>query len=1075
MSPTSHGRTDRDRTGILAWFARNPVAANVLMMAVVAVGLIVSTRIKQEVFPTFALDTVQVAMDYRGASPEEVERSIVTPIESELRGMELVRRIESVASEGSARVVVEVMPGFDRNRALQEITAAVQRISLFPDDAEQPIISLGDGRRRSVLSIAVYGDLDERTLVDFARQLEDGLLAHPDISIVQVRGARRPEITIEIPQTRLRALGLRLSDVARAIDASALDVPAGTLRTPGGDILLRTTERKDFASQFKDIAVISSTDGGKVRLSDIATITDGFEESEREAYFNGRRAVFLSVYSSENQPPLKVAKAVREFIDRERPNLPPSVDITLSRDSSDDYRERVQLLLQNGALGLLLVIIALGFFLELRVAFWTAIGIPISIIGSISLLPAMDASINMISLFGFIITLGIVVDDAVVVGEDIFHKISLGMSRMEAAVAGVKQMTVPVIFAVTTNIIAFLPLLFVPGQAGRFFQVLPSVVIAVFTVSLVECLLILPAHLAHSGKRTRSDTLFARFDRKQTAFRLKLDALMERGYRPVLERAIKHRYLTVAVFVAGLFVVFGYFWSGRVDFAFRPTIETDFIQAELSLPSGTPVTRTREVAFQIEAAARRTLEKLDEGDILVGIFTGVAFRSSNDGEVSVTLVPQSKRKITSEQFATLWREEIGTIPDLESIFFDYLIGPGGEAAVELELSHPDQDTLRHAAEDVAEALSKYPGVADVNKGFGREMPQFNFEIKPEGRSMGITARDLGRQLRDSFYGSEALRQPRDRDEVRVMVKLPEKDRRSMSGLENLLIRAPGGGEIPIHQAADIIRTNAPIRIERVDGARVLDVTANVIPEINSGSRVIAAFQKNELPQILANHPGLRHSFEGDQREQRDATNELSWGLLGAVFAIFAIMASILRSYVQSLIVLMTIPWSLAGAVLGHVLLGFDLSIFSVFGMIALCGMVVNGGFVLAVTRNQFIQSGEPPRLVTGLAAIRRFRPILLTALTTFVGLMPMIFENSIQALFLVPMAISLGVGTVASSLVILVLIPAVMTIMEEGQLRWAEWTGNHPEEHEDFNPDVPDEEAALAAEHLEEATLEKDG
>ncbi|MEW6157130.1 MAG: efflux RND transporter permease subunit, partial [Verrucomicrobiota bacterium] len=969
-------------------------------------------------------------MEYRGASPEEVERSVILPIESEIRGLELVRRIESVATEGEARVTVQIMPGFDRNHALQEITAAVQRISLFPDEAELPVISLGDGRRRSVLTLAIYGDLDERTLVDYARQLEDGLLADPNISIVEVRGARRPEIHVEIPQSKLRALQLTLNDVAEAIDSLALDVPAGTLRSSGGDILLRTTERRDFASQFEAITIVSTASGARVRLADIAKITDDFEESEREAYFNGKRAVFLSVFSSENQAPLQVAAAVRRFIERERPHLPASVGITLSRDSSDDYRERLELLIKNGAMGLLLVLLALGLFLELRVAFWTAIGIPISILGSLSLLPLLDSSINMMSLFGFIVTLGIVVDDAIVVGEDIFHKISQGMPRMEAAVAGVTQMAVPVIFAVSTNIIAFLPLLFVPGEAGRFFQVLPAVVIAVFTVSLVECLLVLPSHLATS-KRKKENSWFTRFDRKQTELRLKLDGLMERCYRPLLMLALHNRYLTVAIFTAGLGVVIAYLWSGRIDFTFRPTIQTDFIDAEIEMPTGTPVHRTREVAFQIEAAARRALARTGETNILVGTFTSVADRGSNLGSVSVTLVPQSKRRVTSEQFANLWREEIGPIPDVESLFFDYMFGPGGQAEIDIQLAHPEVDVLRQAASDVAAVIERYPGVEDVRKGFGREMPQFNFEIKPEGRSMGLTALELGRQIRHSFYGAEALRQPRDRDELRVMVKLPRQDRRSMSGLEELLIRAPGGGEIPLSQAAKIVQTNAPVRIERVDGGRVLNVTANVIPGVNNGNKILSAFARGELPKILEKYPGLRYSFEGEQREQREAIHDLSWGLVAALFGIFAIMAALLRSYVQAIVISLTIPWSLAGAVLGHVLLGFDLSIFSVFGMIALCGMVVNGGFVLAVTRGLFLEAGEPANQVTALAALRRFRPIFLTAITTFLGLAPMIFETSVQALFLVPMAISLGVGTLVSTVVVLILIPVVFVIIEE--------------------------------------------
>ncbi|MDF1755003.1 MAG: efflux RND transporter permease subunit [Verrucomicrobiales bacterium] len=1024
--------TPNNRRGLIAWFACNDVAANLLMIGIVVTGLLVAKGIRQEVYPVYELDTVEIDMDYRGASPEEVERSVILPIESELRGMELVRRIVSVAREGSAYVEVEVLPGFDRNRALQEVTAAVQRVSLFPDEVEPPVVTLGSGRRREVMRISVFGDLDEQTLISFARQLEDGLLAEPEIALVSLRGARRPEILVEVPQERLRSLGLTLGDVADAIDESALDVPAGTLRTPGGDMLLKTTERRDFASQFSGIPIVSTDQGATVTLSDIATIEDGFEEAERENYFDRQRAVSLAVFSSETQPPLEVAKAVRRFIEKQRPNLPPSVNIRLSRDRSDDYKERVSLLIKNGATGLLLVLIALGFFLELRVAFWTAIGIPVSILGSLVLMPVMDASINMISLFSFIITLGIVVDDAVVVGEDIFHKMSEGMSRRDAAVAGVQQMTVPVLFAVSTNIIAFLPLLFVPGEIGQFFEILPAVVIAVFVVSLVECLLILPSHLAHSRKvEGKKKTWFGRFDDRQSRLRERIDVWMENAYRPILELALRFRYLTIVVFAAALVIVAAWISSGRMDFIFNPAIETDFVQAEIELPSGTPVDRTREVVFAIEAAARRAIEKTGEKDILIGFFAEVAESGSNTGEVSVVLVPQSQRVITASQFVDIWREEIGIIPDLESLFFDWLFGPGGEAEVDIQLAHPDLETLRHAADEVAAAVERYPGVKDIRKSFGREMPQLNFEIKPEGRSMGITARILGQQIRHSFYGAEALRQPRDRQEVRVMVRLPEEDRRSMSGIEQLLIRAPGGGEIPLAQAAAITETRAPVRIERVDGGRVVNVTANVIAGVTTGNRVLSAFAKEELPEILARYPGLRYSFEGEQREQRDAMRSLLNGLIAAVAAIYVIMAALLRSYVQAAIVLLTIPWSLAGAVVGHELLGHELSIFSVFGMIALCGMVVNGAFVVAVTRNRYIDRGDPAEEVTRLSALRRFRPILLTAITTFLGLGPMIFETSTQARFLVPMAISLGVGTLVSTCVILLLLPAAFGIFED--------------------------------------------
>ncbi|MGJ8654981.1 MAG: efflux RND transporter permease subunit [Akkermansiaceae bacterium] len=1028
----SLGSQQRDK-GLLAWFAHNHHAANLLMIAVLAVGIVSIFKVRQEVFPVFALDTVEVAVQYRGAGPEEVEKSVIYPIEAELRGLEMIRRVEATASEGSGKVVAELYPGFDKNRALQEVTAAIQRVSVFPNDIEPPVVSLGTGRRRDVIRVSIAGDLGERELVDFARQVETGMLSQPEISLVEFRGVREPEIEIEIPSATLRSLGMTLGDVAERVNETALDVPGGTLKTPSGNLQLRTKERRERAIDFRDVQVVSESDGTRVRLSDIATITDGFEESEEENYFYGQRSVTLSVFCSDNESPLVVADAVRAFIEQQQKSLPESVSISLSRDRSVDFKERVSLLMDNGFTGLVLVLITLGLFLDLRVAFWTAIGIPISILGSIALLPVGGATINMISLFGFIITLGIVVDDAVVVGEEIFHKISQGQSKLTAAIEGAKSMTMPVIFAVVTNIIAFLPLFFVPGENGQFFQVLPAVVIAVFVVSLVECLFILPAHLAHAGGDKGDKGFFGKINAVQTRLRHRMESWMDRCYQPLLDFSIHHRVLTLAVFVGTLVVTGAYVYSGRVNFKFSPQIEADFIQAEIEMPAGTPVARTREVVFQIEEAAKKALILSGEGEIrelTTSISTLVGDGGPHIGEVAVTLIPQSQREITGRGFADLWRDQLPEIPDLDSIFFDYLVGPGGEAEIDIQLAHPDLDVLREAGDAVASAVAKYPGTADIRKGSGRETPELQFELTPAGKALGLTTKMVGDQVKDAYLGAEALRQPRGREEIRVMVRLPESERKSVEGLKNFLILTPGGGEIPLSDAARIITANAPLKISRVDGGRVMRITGNVVAGVTSGNKVISALEKNELPEIMAAYPGLTYTFEGDQREQSEAMTDLGWGLFVAMFAVYAIMAALLRSYIQALIILLAIPFSLAGAVMGHVVLGFDLSIFSIFGMIALCGMVVNGGFVLAVTRQRFIADGMLIENVTREAAARRCRPILLTSITTFVGLAPMILEDGMQALFLVPMSISLGVGTLASSAVILLIIPAAFTLTE---------------------------------------------
>lgn len=506
---------------------------------------------------------------------------------------------------------------------------------------------------------------------------------------------------------------------------------------------------------------------------------------------------------------------------------------------------------------------------------------------------------------------------------------------------------------------------------------------------------------------------------------------MDRVYGVWIGRTLKNRYTTFAVFLSAGIVGSAYFMSNRIGFSFSPSIETPFIQAEIELPSGSPAERTKEVCFEIEEAARKALEINGEDDILIGVSVSLGRGGSNEGEVSVRLVPQKERKITGEAFANLWREQIPDIPDLESVFFDYLIGPGGSAEIDIQLSHPSVETLRAVATELSAGIENYPGVEDVRKGFGRNMPEFQFELTPEGRSLGLTGRELGRQARHAFYGAEALRQPREREEVRVMVRYPESDRQSLAALENLLIRTPDGQEIPLRQAAKIVEAEAPVRIERFNGARVVNVTANVVPGVTTGNRALRAIERNELADIEARYPGLRYSFEGEQREQREGMVALSWGLTAALFAIYGLMASLLGGYGSAFVILLMIPWCLLGAVAGHVLLGYELSVFSIFGMIALCGMVVNGAFVMAITRNQYLREGKSPIEAVRLAALRRIRPIVLTASTTFLGLAPMIVETSIQAQFLVPMAISLGVGAVVSAVVTLFLVPALMAIVDD--------------------------------------------
>lgn len=1016
--------------GLLAWMVNNHVAANLLMLILVIGGLLTALNIKQEVFPEYDLDIIDISVSYPGASPEEVEEGIILAVEEEIRGLEQIERITSVAKEGVAGISVELLTGVDPNKTLQDIKSAVDRITSLPDDAERPVISLKT-RRREVLRIALYGDMDEQTIYAFANTVREELLDLPEITQVELRGLREPELSIEVPQHILRAYGITLDDIADVIRQRAVDVPAGGIKTKGGEILLRTTERRDFAGEFRDLTVISRDDGTEVSLGELAAITEGFADTDREAYYNGKRAALLYVYRTGDQTPKDISRAVHGYIDALSATLPQGVGIAVYRDRSDLYQDRLNLLLGNGALGLALVLITLGLFLELRLAFWVAMGVPISIIGSFLVLAFLGGSINMVSMFAFIITLGIVVDDAVVVGENIFHKRqSTELSPAAASIAGVREMEAPVFIAVATNIIAFLPLLFVSGSTGRFFAILPAVVIAVFLISLLECLFVLPAHLAYEN-REKSGGLLKTLDRVPAWCGRRLDNFTGRFFAPALRAALTSRYLVAMIALAVLTVSYAYWDSGWIDFSFRPRIQTDSIDAEIELPFGSNIAEVRRIARRVEQGGLRAVEKNGGARILVGVMTDIGRKGGNTAEITFTLVPQNERRITTREFSTRWREEVGDIAGLEKLFFDYLVGPGGSAAINVELTHPDPRTLEHAASDLAATLADFSGVTDINDGFARGKPQLDFTMKPQGHALGLTARELGSQVRHAFYGAEALRQQRGRDEIKVMVRLPESERRSLYNLEQLLIRTPEGGEIPLADAARIGRNRAYTEINRVDGKRVLNVTANVVPGQANENKILASLSADYMPQLLAKYSGLKYSFQGQQREQRRALHDLLIGIGYALPGIFCLLAILFRSYVQAVLVMLSIPFGLVSALLGHIIMGYDLSIISIFGMIALCGIVINGGLVLTVTANRLLDEGQAPFEAAFNAATRRLRPILLTSFTTFFGLAPMIFEQSVQARFLIPMAISLGYGILFTTFIILFLTPAFYVIYHD--------------------------------------------
>ncbi|HMO51165.1 MAG TPA: efflux RND transporter permease subunit [Kiritimatiellia bacterium] len=1013
-------------SGPIAWMVRNRVTPNLVMLFLLIGGVFMLTQIKQEVFPEFSLDTVTITVPYRGASPEEVESGIVLALEEAVRGVEGIKQITSVAGEGFGRVVVELLSDTDQQKAYQDIQQEVDRITTLPLDAEDPQVVL-DIRRRQVLDLQIYGDAEEWVLRQIAEEVRDRLLQQSGISQIELDGVRELELRIEVAPEMLRTYDLTLEQIAQLIRRTAIELPGGSVRTDSGEILVRFKERRNWASEFADLPVRITASGATVRLGDIAVVSDDFEEIHRYASFNGKPAIGFSVYRIGDQTPIGVSRAVRQAMEEIEPTLPAGVEYAINNDWSDIYRQRMQLLTKNAAIGLVLVLSLLGLFLEFKLAFWVTMGIPISFLGAIFFLPTLDVSINMISMFAFIIALGIVVDDAIVVGENVYEHRQRGDGLIGAAIRGTQQVSLPVTYSILTNIIAFMPLLFVPGMLGKTWSVIPYVVITVFVLSWFEALFILPAHLAHVASAPKTG-FTARLHRRQQAFGSALTRFAEGPFARALDACIRWRYLTVAVGAALLLIILGWVASGRLGFILMPRVEADRAVVTATLPYGSPLSRLEDVRDRLVGAARVVVDANGGAELSRGIFAQV---NDNIVEISVYLTPPQQRPISTTQLTQLWRSHVGVLPGVETLLFQAdRGGPGSGAAITIELSHRDIPTLETASRVLAERLAVFPNLKDIDAGYTPGKRQFDFTLKPEGRSLGLSTEEVARQVRAAFFGAEALRQQRGRNEVRVMVKLPEDRRVREFDIENFLVRAPSGRDVPLLEIADVNQGRAYTSIQRREGRRTLRVSADVEP-IGETGRVKQQIDETILPALAAEFPGLTYGYEGRQADMRDSLRALGAGFGLVLFFVYFLLAIPFRSYIQPIIVMLSIPFGIIGAVLGHLVMGYNLSVISIMGMIALAGVVVNGSLVLIDYANRRQREGASAFEAIHAAGVRRFRPILLTTLTTFGGLAPMIFETSRQARFMIPMALSLGYGILFSSLICLILVPSLYMIIED--------------------------------------------
>lgn len=1034
------GKKHTRKQGAIGYMARNSIAANLLMIVLIGGGIWTMFRIQKEVFPQFQLDYVDVSVVYPGAAPAEVEQGILLPVEEAVRGIQGIKEIVSTANEGSGRIAIELVGGTNRMKVFQDIDQAVNRIRTFPDEIEQPRVSLRS-RQRDVMEVSLYGSVDIWTLRKLGERLRNRLLNDPQITQVELGNVPEYVTHVEIPRHTLRKYNLTLGMVANIISESSEDVPAGSVETEGGEILLRMQERKQWAEEFSNITVISSTSGAKVTLGDIARITDGFEETGFHGQFNQQPAVSMSIYRVGEQSPLEIAENVNAIM--EEFSLPPGVSYRIDSNRAEDYRERLSLLTENGILAIVIVLVILTLFLEYRLAFWVMMGMAISFIGGIIFLPFIGISINMISMFGFLVVLGIVVDDAIVVGENIHNYRQQGLSPLKAAIRGTKDVSKPVVFSVATTIIAFVPLLFMPGETGKFWLPLPAVVIVILAVSLLEALFILPSHLAHISEKERK-VWSKKLETWQNSFSKGFDRIIDKYYRPLLDLCLKYRYITLSAAVALLLVVGGYGYSDHMGMIMMPEVAADEIEAGVRLPVGTTPKQAAKVAEEITRSTRQMFEEHNLDEVAEGIKTNV--RGQNFIDVEIVMRPPDERDMSAREVIALWRDNIGEIEGVDQITFEAERGPGGyQQDISVDLSHTDIDVLEKASAAFLERMEAFENTRDISDNYDKGKLQYDFKLLPEGRNLGLTSSEVGRQVRDAFYGALAMRQLRGTNEIEVRVKLPLEERRDIQNLEEFIIRTRDGIEVPLMDAVRVEQREAFTSINRRDGRRVVNVGMDVEPA-NAVSRVLASIKEEVLPQLRADYPGITWSFEGSQADMRESTASLWSGFSMAMLIIYALLAVAFGSYTQPLIVMTAIPFGIIGAVIGHILLGYDLSLVSLMGIIALSGVVVNDSLIMIDYANKKKEKLSMYEAIHE-AGLRRFRPIMLTTLTTFGGLTPIILETSSQAYYLIPMAISLGFGIIFATSIILVLVPCLYLILEDISLLIKKGeTVKHPDE-----------------------------
>lgn len=1029
--------SDPDNTvsmsGPIAWMAQNPVAANLLLIIVAISGLFAIQTLDKEVFPSFPSETFTVTVPYPGSSPEEVERGIVLRIEEAVRDIVGIKEIRSEAREGSGTVTVTMEPGSDLSKAVGLAKVRVDGIVAFPADAEKPIVEAVETSSRA-MRLSLFGDIEARKLKELSEQIREEILALGDISELSISGEQDYEISIELSDEKLRRYGLSFDAVVAAIQARSQDLPGGLLRTDNGSISLRSTSQAYRGRDFEQLTLISRSDGTRIRVGDVATVRDGFGEQPVLSLVNGKPALTFTIDRVGDQNVLEITSLIRAYAERKQAQLPDGVEIVAWSDASRILRGRIDLMLRNAAQGAVLVIIALALFLDLALAFWVVVGLPFAVLGCLATLQifGLPVSINVLSVFGFILVLGLLVDDAIVTAESAYARLEKEGQGLKSVVGGVHRVTTATVFGALTTAIAFGPSLFLNEGFARILSQLGYVVILCVVFSLIETKLVLPAHLRHIKVPKPGDKV-SRFRRTQQRIAQSLTNFAQGPYRRALGQVVAYRYTTLAVFFAGLIVCLALVPSGMLRVTFFPSVPSDSIGIDLDMPQGTPWQTTHAYAKRIQDAAMAMNERFKAQDAEGrDVIRNMQLLSESDtqAEIIAELIVSEERDIDSVVLGNWIREELGTLTGVRSLRIDSAAGPGG-SPIDVELKGRDLDQLRQAAAELKLSLAQIDGVLDIRDSFNAGGRELDIRVTPEGEAAGLGDVELARQIRQAFFGAEVQRVQRGRDEVRVYVRLPKSDRSQIESLQSLWINLPTGGRAPFSVVGKASEQTSLSVIKRIDLSRVVNVQADIDKSVTSSSDVTELIENSMLPEILTRHPLVRYEVGGEVDEQRKTSSGLLYGGLLVLILIYAALAIPLKSYLEPLLIMSVIPFGVTGAFLGHLILGMDLSILSAIGIIGLIGVVVNDSLVMVDFINHYIEEGHDWKTAVLEAGPSRFRAVILTSLTTFIGLLPIQLETSIQAQFVKPMATSVAFGIFFSTAVTLFLVPTLYYVSQD--------------------------------------------